>query len=419
MTGNAAGGVSDDLLIRGARVLTLTGDGARRGAGMADLGVLPCADVLVRGGEIAEINASEHAGACTQKDRATPVIEANGRVLMPAFIDAHTHACWAGERLDEWEMKLKGASYLDLLKSGGGIMSTVRSVRGASEDELFYGLMNRLAWMLRGGTTAVEVKSGYGLSTPDELKMLRAIARARDAWEGAISPTACIGHAIDKEQDNFVERTISETLPAIHQEFPGVTIDGYCEDGAWSLDETVRLFDAAKELGHPLRIHADQFNSLGMVREAVRLGALSVDHLEASTREDLEHLAQSETFGVMLPCSGFHTDGRYGDGRRFLDAGGKLVVATNVNPGSAPCSSMPMAVALAVRSLGITAAEAITACTANAAALLGLTDRGSIAVGKRADLVLLRWRDERELGHTFGGDPVDAVICGGRVVRGE
>ncbi len=378
---------------------------------MADLGVLERADVLIRDGRISEIG--EAIG--TEAER---VVDAAGRVLMPAFVDAHTHACWAGQRLDEWEMKLQGASYLELLKAGGGIMASVRAVRGASENELVDGLLSRLGWMLRGGTTSVEIKSGYGLTTADELKMLRAITRVGAVWDGLISPAACIGHAIDKEQDGFVERTLAETLPAVHEAFPGIPVDGYCEDGAWSIDDTVRLLEAARELGHPLRIHADQFNSLGMVREAVRLGAVSVDHLEASTPGDLEYLAQSESFGVMLPCSGFHTDGRYGDGRRFVDAGGKLVIATNLNPGSAPCSSMPMAIALAVRFLGITAAEALCACTANAAVLLGLNDRGTIAVGKRADLVLLRWRDERELAHTFGGDPVEAVVCGGRLVRG-
>ena len=447
-----SGATSGDVLIRGARVLTLAGDGARRGAEMSDLGVLSCADVVVRKGVVAEIRARkdeqrggeplaapftlalcratgerEEAGMERGSDglearptggrREETVIEAGGRVLMPAFVDAHTHACWAGERLDEWDMKLRGASYLELLKAGGGIMSTVRAVRAASEDELYEGLMERLGWMLRGGTTAVEVKSGYGLTTDDELKMLRAIARAADGWPGFVSPTACIGHAIDREQNDFVERTISETLPAVHTEFPGITIDGYCEDGAWTLDETIRLFEAGKKLGHPLRIHADQFNSLGMVPAAIGLGARSVDHLEASSDEDLRRQAVGDSFGVMLPCSGFHTDGRYGDGRAFIDAGGQLVIATNVNPGSAPCSSMPMAIALAVRYLGIRAAEAVSACTANAASLLGLADRGAIAVGKRADLVLLRWRDERELGHTFGGDPVAMVMCGGRVVR--
>jgi imidazolonepropionase len=378
---------------------------------MGDLGVLERGDVLIEGGRVAAVGP---VGGVVFRDAR--VIEADGRVLMPAFVDAHTHACWAGERLDEWEAKRRGASYLEILKAGGGIMSTVRAVRAASEEDLARGLGERLGWMALEGTGAVEVKSGYGLTTADELKMLRAIASAGGGWGGPVSATACIGHALDPGQPGFVERTIGETLPAVCAAFPGVAIDAYCEEGAWSLAETVALFEAARGLGHPLRVHADQFNSLGMVGEAVRLGALSVDHLEAAAAAELEMLAQSETFGVVLPCSGFHTDGRYADGRRFVDAGGKLVLATNLNPGSAPCSSMPMAIALGVRFCGLTVAEAIVACTANAAALLGLGDRGWVGEGACGDLVLLRHRDERELGHGFGGDPVAVVIRGGQVI---
>lgn len=408
------------LLIRNARVLTLAGGSPRRGGAMSDLGVIDRADVFVENGRVASIGceASERGKKDRRDAGPTEMIEfdADGRVLMPAFIDAHTHACWAGERLDEWEQKQRGATYLKILKAGGGIMSTVRAVRAASEAQLADALLERLGWMLRGGTTAAEVKSGYGLTTGDELKMLRAVRAAGNAWPGRVFPTACIGHAIDNAQDGFVDRTIAETLPAVHAEFPGIPVDAYCEDGAWSLDECVRLFEAAATLGHPIRVHADQFNSLGMIPEAVRLGAHSVDHLEATTPDELEMLASSETFGVMLPCSGFHTDGRYADGRRFIDAGGKLVIATNANPGSAPCFSIPMAIALAVRNLGVTAAEAIVACTTNAAALLGIEDAGRIEPGMRADLVLLRTRDERELGHTFGGNPVDEIIIGGVVM---
>jgi imidazolonepropionase len=182
--------------------------------------------------------------------------------------------------------------------------------------------------------------------------------------------------------------------------------------------ECRRLFTRARELGHPLRLHADQFNSLGGTEMAIELGALSVDHLEASPPETLARLARSETFGVMLPASGFSSDDGYGDGRRFWDLGGKLVLASNCNPGSAPTSSMPLVVALAVRKLGLSSAEAITACTANAAALLSLDDRGVLEIGKRADLVVLRHRDERALAFELGGNPVDAVFVGGQRVEG-
>jgi imidazolonepropionase len=401
------------ILIRNARVLTLAeGSGPRRGRVLAELGVLDRTDVLVHGGVVVAV------GPGLERIEHAVVVDAAGRVLMPGFMDCHTHACWAGDRLDEWEMKRRGATYLQILGSGGGIMSTVRAVRAATREQLAGSLLARLNAMLTEGTTAVEVKSGYGLSTPDELKMLAAIADAAQRWPGRVRMTACIGHAKDPDIDPeaFVDRTIHETLPAVHAAFPDCTIDAYCEQGAWSLDETVRLFEAAADLGHPLRVHADQFNELGMLDAAIGLGAVSVDHLEATAPDALVRLAESETMGVMLPCSGFHVDGRYADGRHFVDAGGALAIATNCNPGSAPCHSMPMAVALAVRHLGLTAAEAIAACTVNAAALLGFHDAGSIEPGKRADLALLRHTDERQLGYEFGGRHADLVVCAGRVV---
>ncbi|MCC5824072.1 MAG: imidazolonepropionase [Phycisphaerales bacterium] len=400
------------ILIQNARVLTLAdGSRPRRGRELAALAPIDRADVLIEAGQVAAIASS------IQPPVGAREIDAAGRVLMPAFVDCHTHACWAGDRLDEWEMKQRGATYLQILESGGGIMSTVRAVRAASREQLAESLLARLNAMLTEGTTAAEVKSGYGLATDDELKMLGAIADAAARWPGRVRMTACIGHAKDPDADPgaFVDRTIRETLPAVHAAFPGCTIDAYCEQGAWTLEETIRLFEAAADLGHPLRVHADQFNELGMLDAAIGLGAASVDHLEATSPDALTRLAESETMGVMLPCSGFHVDGRYADGRRFVDAGGALAIATNCNPGSAPCHSMPMAIALAVRHLGLTAAEAIAASTVNAAALLGLHDAGSIEPGKRADLVLLRHTDERQLGYEFGGRHTDLVICDGRI----
>jgi imidazolonepropionase len=399
------------LAITNARILTLSGsDSPRRGNAMRELAPIDNGTIVLRDGKIDSVGASVPI-----PDDAEP-IDAQGRVVMPAFVDCHTHACWAGERLDEWELKQRGATYLEILESGGGIMSTVRAVREATLDQLTESLLERLNWMLAEGTTACEVKSGYGLSTKDELKMLDAIVLADQNWAGRVSPTACIGHAKDADVTDFVDRTINETLPAVHERYPSVTIDAYTEQGAWSVEETVRLFTAAKELGHPLRIHADQFNALGMLEAAIELNALSVDHLEATTPESLKTLAESQTMGVMLPCSGFHVDDRYGDGRAFIDTNGVLAIATNVNPGSAPCLSMPMSIALATRKLGITAAEAICASTVNGAHLLGFNDLGTLDVGTQADLVMLRHRDERQLGYTFGGSHVEFVICNGAIV---
>lgn len=404
-------GAGSSILIRGARVLTLRGPRPRRGESLRDPGTLGAADVLVEGATIAAV-----APSISTVRAPDTVIDARGRVLMPGFVDCHTHACWAGDRIDEWQRLLRGEKYLDILSSGGGIMATVRAVRTASREELTTGLRARLDAMLRHGTTTVEVKSGYGLTTPDELKMLRAIRDAAEDWPGTVVPTALLGHAIDRDQPDFIERTIRETLPAVSEEFPGIAVDAYCEKGAWSVEDAARLLEAARARGHPVRVHADQFNSLGMVREAVRLGAASVDHLEASSAEDLQLLARSRTFGVILPVCGLHTDGRYARGREFLDAGGALAIATNSNPGSAPTVSMALALSLACRFCGVLPEEAIAACTVNAAGVLGLEDRGTVEPGRRADLLLLRHTDERALAYELGGNPVDQVICGGKVV---
>jgi imidazolonepropionase len=292
----------------------------------------------------------------------------------------------------------------------------VRAVGAASEVELVDILVRRLGIMLRHGTTSIEVKSGYGLSTAGELKMLRAIRRAAAVFPGDVVPTALLGHVIDSSEPGFVERVITETLPAVHAEFPGIAVDAYCERGAWSAAECRRLLARARELGHPVRLHTDQFSELGGLDVALELGAASVDHLEATSPAALERLARSSTFGVMLPASGFHTDGRYAAARALLDAGGKLVLATNYNPGSSPCPALPFVLALAMRQLGLSALEAIAACTATAADLLALPDRGRIAPGSRADLLLLSHEDERALGFELGGNPVERVFVAGREV---
>jgi imidazolonepropionase len=393
-----AGDVS--LFVRDARVVV--GDGTP---------AVPRASVRIEGDRIAAV------GAAIAPAPGDQIIEAGGRVLMPGFVDAHTHALWAGNRLDEWEQRLRGASYLEILAAGGGILSTVRAVRAASEEQLARDLRRRLDQMLREGTTTVEVKSGYGLSTEHELKMLRAIETAARGFAGTVVPTALLGHAIDPNPGGaagFVDRTIEETLPAVHAAFPGIAVDAFCEEGAWSLADCRRLLERARALGHPLRLHADQFHRLGGLDLAIELGARSVDHLEASAPADLARLAVARVTGVMLPASGFHTDGRYADARALLDAGGTLVLASNCNPGSSPTSSIPLVIALARRQLHVSIEEAIVAVTSHAAALLGFGDRGHIAPGLRADAILLRHADERELGHELGGNPVDLVIAAGR-----
>ena len=391
----------------------------RRGELANALAITPSADVTVKDGLIESIKPIKPDTRPRKPAPGATEIDANGRVLMPGFVDCHTHACWAGSRIDEWDLKRRGVSYLDILKRGGGIMATVRAVRAASEQQLTDLLLERLQLLLRYGTTTVEVKSGYGLTTADELKMLHAIARAAAHWPGTIRPTALLGHAIDEEQPGFVGLTVRQTLPAVAAEFPpasGLSIDAYCERAAWSLEQCVLLFGRAHELGYPIRVHADQFNSFGMVPAAVRMDAVSVDHLEVTNDADLDLLAKSQTYGVMLPAAPYHLGGPQGKARKFVQDGGALCLATNYNPGSAPCGSMPEVVSLAVRAMHISPAEAITATTINPALLLNLPDRGVVEVGKRADLLLLRHTDERGLAFEFGTSPIAHVMCNGKLV---
>ena len=430
------------LTIRNARVVSLAegprSPRGRRGEAMEELSVLAAADVVIEGTVIKSVRrkpdrqgglrsagapAARPAGpllpsgpVTVTRDGDDTEIDAAGRALLPGLVDCHTHTCWAGQRLDEWEMKRKGVPYLKILEKGGGIMSTVRAVRAASQHQLTDLMLPRLHEMLRLGTTTVEVKSGYGLTTADELKMLHAIRDAQAHWPGTIRMTALVGHAIDDTQPGFVGRVLRETLPAIAAEFPGMAVDAFCETGAWSVEQCVLLLNRAHELHLPCRLHADQFNSLGMLPAALRLNVRSIDHLEATTKEDLELLAKSDAFGVMLPACGFHMDNRYARGRRFVMDGGGLCIASNLNPGSAPCGSMPFIIALAVRHLGLSPAEAITAATINPLALLGLSDRGTIAAGQRADLILLKEADERAIAFEFGGNPIHTVVVGGKAV---
>lgn len=404
-----------DFIIVNARILTLAGSNTpRRQDEMSDLGIIEIGHILVRNGNIVHVGEGIPDEDLINENEDIPVVDASGRIVMPTFVDCHTHSCWAGSRLDEFEMGLRGVPYLEILKDGGGIMSTVRAVRDATQEELSEELLGRMGLMASLGTTTLEIKSGYGLTTADELKMLRAIHDASLNVPQMIVGTFLGAHAIDPDQKNFTEIVINETLPAIAQEFPGITCDAYCEKGSWSVEETVALFNRAIELDCPIRAHVDQFNPLGMLTKAVDMGVRTVDHLETSTDEELKHLASSDTIAVLLPATGFCLYDTYARGREIIDFGCAVAIASNYNPGSAPCPSMPFTISLACRRLGFTPAEAITASTFNAACALRLQDRiGSIEVGKQADIQLLDCYDERELAwHVAAGSPLLVAIQG-------
>lgn len=409
--------MTHDLVIANARIVTCAGPAVRRGAAMRDLGIIDRGHVVIDAGRITSIETGPVPSAAS-------FIDAAGRVLMPGLIDCHTHACWAGDRLDEWEQRRAGVPYLEILAKGGGIMSTVRGVRAASRDDLVAGIIERARQASSRGTTTLEIKSGYGLTLEAERTMLEAVREAAErlADRLRILPTALLGHAIDPDRPDFVEEVVNATLPAISTAFPGITIDAYCEQGAWSLEAVRRLFDAAARLGHPRRLHADQFNDLGSLHAAASLELRSVDHLEASTPAGLAALAASwdqgrGCVGVGLPLCGVHmADGRFAPLRTLIDLGGACAVATNCNPGSAPCISMPLALAMAVRHCGLTPGEAIVAGTVNAAHVLGRSDIGRLMPDMRADAILLRHRDERSLVHDLDADHVACVIFSGQPI---
>ena len=303
------------LFIRHARILTLAaptaesrltaGARARRGAELKELGIIPRGHVLITDGTI----------TATGPDLTPPpeaeVIDADGRVLMPGFVDCHTHACWAGDRLNDWEQSLSGVSPGEIIKRGGGFLSTVRAVREATRKQLAAALRLRLDQIIRGGTTTVEVKSGYGLTIEAESKMLHAIQRAAQEWPGTVVPTALLGQGIEGDAAAHTRMVVREMLPAIWHEFPGITIDACCEESGWPVEACVRLFDRAIKHGLTIRVHADQAASSGMIPEALRLHARSVDHLENATKADLLALAASDTFGVITPAMSFHSGARY------------------------------------------------------------------------------------------------------------
>jgi len=427
-----------DLLIHSAaQLLTLASAGPKRGAAMEDLGIIENGAVAIKDGLIALVGpTAEVRGQVT----AAVEIDATGKVVMPGFVDPHTHLVFAGHRADEFELRIKGATYLEIMAAGGGIMSTVRATRAASLEELVAQSRQRLDRMLAHGTTTAEVKTGYGLDTENELKMLEAIHRLDAEHPVDLVPTFLGAHAVPEEYegraDEYVDMVVEEMLPRVRDKGSGARdkavpsplslvtghslpfCDVFCDEGAFTLEQARRVLEAAQALGFGLKIHADEFKPLGGTRLAVELGAVSADHLVCTPDEEIELLAGSGTIAVALPGTPFglgHHE--YTPARRIIDAGGALALATDLNPGTCWCESMALIMALACRFMKMTPAEAIVAATINAAHAVGSGDWvGSLEVGKQADILVLDIPDYRHLSYRFGVNPVDKVVKGGGLV---
>ena len=431
-----------DLLVEHAtELVTCASDGGpKRGEAMADVGIIPDGAVAIHKGAIVAVGPTSEVRA--RIEGAQRVIDARGRSVIPGLVDPHTHVVWAGERAHEFEMRVKGATYLEIFQAGGGILRTVRDTRAADLDTLVRETRARLDYMLLHGTTTAEVKSGYGLDEETELKMLDAIRILDESHPVDLVPTFLGAHAIPPEYkdnvDAYVDFLVEHMIPQVanlqyrveesdEQGNPIYTgyrpaaqfCDVFCERGAFNLEQTRRILEAAKQHGMALKVHADEFEpSLGAVPLAVELGARSVDHLVSTPDEHLRILAQSNTAAVALPGTPFGlAETGYTRGREIIDLGGILAISTDINPGTSWCESMPMMMAIATRYMKITPAEALNAATINAAYAIGMERFvGSLEEGKQADVVILNAPDYRHLAYRYGVNLVHTVIKRGQIV---
>ncbi|HEX8560488.1 MAG TPA: imidazolonepropionase [Pyrinomonadaceae bacterium] len=401
-----------------SQLVTLAGPRRpRAGAEMRELSIVEGGAMLVRGGLI------ERAGALSEVepliDGCCEVLDAGGRVVAPGFVDAHAHPVFAGHRADEFEKRAAGVSYQEIAAEGGGIRSTVRRTRAATEDELFAAALRRERWFLRTGTTTVEAKSGYGLSVEDELKMLRVVRRLNAEGRLRYVPTFLGAHETPDEhrgrREEYVRLVVEEMLPRVAAEGLAEFCDVFCEERVFTLEESRRVLEAARALGLGLRVHADQLTRGGGALLAASLGAKTADHLEHTDEEGVAALARAGVQPVLLPGSVYALgSSRYPAARAMIEGGLAVVLATDFNPGSSPTPSMTMVLSLASTHMKMTPAEGLTAATVNAAYSLGRGgEAGTLEAGKRADFVVHDCADYRELAYFFGVEHAYATYVGG------
>lgn len=387
----------------------------RVGPEMSELFVLEGAAFLVEDGRIAEVDSQAAIEAKTTPE--TVIVSAGGGCVLPGFVDAHAHPVFGGNRIEEFEMRARGASYEEIAAKGGGIQSTVAQTRAAGDDVLLAESRTRLDWALRCGTTTMEAKSGYGLSFEAEIRLLQTIRELDRQGPMRLVPTFLGAHACPSGMDlgRYVDLVCEQMLPAVVEADLAKWCDVFCEDGYFDVATSRRILARAKELGLGLRVHADQLSNCGGAKLAAELGAKTADHLEQVDSEGIGALKAAGVQPVVLPASVYALGKtKYPPARAMIDAGLALVLATDLNPGSSPTASIPMAMSLACTQMRMTPAEAICAATINAAYSLDLAGVGSIEPGKAADFTVFGVRDYREIAYWFGDMRADAVYVAGR-----
>lgn len=412
------------LIHSASQLLTLFG-GPQRGKALGSLGVIENGAIVFRNEKIVAVGTTDELRNAYPDE---PTLDAGGCVLMPGFVDPHTHLIWAGDRANEFELKMSGVPYLDILASGGGIISTVKATRTASMESLIAQTRPRLLRMFANGTTTAEAKTGYGLQTATELRLLKALLALDDESPLELAITFLGAHAIPPEfKDNpqgYTDEVTNTMLPMLKEwwethapRLPLPFVDVFCETKAFTLEQSRQILTKAQSLGFPLKIHADEFDNLGGASLAAELGAASADHLVVTSDTDIAALGKSDTVAVSLPCTPFGlAEGHYTPAKKLLEADALFALATDCNPGTSWNESMQIAIALACRYMRLTPAQAIAAATINSAHAIRRADTiGSLEVGKQADMLILSVSDYRQVGYRYGTNLVKQVIKRGHV----
>jgi imidazolonepropionase len=393
-----------DLLVTGiSQLATPLGAGPKHGAAMSSVSIIDNAAIAIADGRFVWVGSrADWSGG------ATKTLNAGGCAVVPGLVDPHTHAVWAGNRLADFDARTSGRTYEETLAAGGGIRSTIRATAAASLEELVELARPRIAALVASGATVIEVKSGYGFSVEAELKMLEAIAALAKATRARIVPTLLIHIPPTNagERISYVDEVVDDLIPEAARRGLAAAVDVFVEREAFSADEAERMLMCAQDHCLGIKLHAEQFHSVGGIELALRMRVLSVDHLEACTPGQFSSFAGAKTMAMILPGVSLHLGLPAAPGRALIDAGAAVAVGTDLNPGSSPLFSTAAALALSVRLNGLTAREALVAGTVNAACALGLSDAGRIEVGARADFLVLEERDWRSLVYTLGANAV-------------